>query len=287
MPSSLDEKRPHALSASSATVAVVDVEAVGRQQRRRRELRPWILLLVLWLCASYLYYPAIFSRRRGAPRRESSLAVPSVADSSLAPPQQARQQQHPVPLEIHIMSKCPDARDCLADLVLPTMERVGEKVAFRLSFIGSASDRDDSVICKHGPGECLGNMIELCAAHLYDSQPMIYLGFVMCLTRDYGRIPDQDLVMDCALEHAVDFERLNQCVSSTGGEGDDGKDGQGGMALLRESVARSERAGVTKSCTIRLDGKIRCVRDGGEWMQCDGGHTVSELVRSVEQSYEA
>jgi len=42
-----------------------------------------------------------------------------------------------VPLEAHIMSKCPDARDCLQKLVLPTMQRVSEKVNFTLSFIGT------------------------------------------------------------------------------------------------------------------------------------------------------
>lgn len=42
-----------------------------------------------------------------------------------------------VPLEAHIMSKCPDARDCLQKLVLPTMQRVSEKVDFKLSYIGT------------------------------------------------------------------------------------------------------------------------------------------------------
>lgn len=42
-----------------------------------------------------------------------------------------------VPLEAHIMSKCPDARDCLRDLVVPAMEKIADKVDFRLSFIGT------------------------------------------------------------------------------------------------------------------------------------------------------
>jgi hypothetical protein len=42
-----------------------------------------------------------------------------------------------VPLEAHIMSKCPDARDCLEMLVLPTMQQVLDKVNFTLSFIGT------------------------------------------------------------------------------------------------------------------------------------------------------
>lgn len=41
-----------------------------------------------------------------------------------------------VALEAHIMSKCPDARDCLQQLVVPTMERMSDKVDFKLSYIG-------------------------------------------------------------------------------------------------------------------------------------------------------
>jgi hypothetical protein len=43
----------------------------------------------------------------------------------------------PVPLEAHIMSKCPDALDCLRMMVLPTMERMHSKVNFTLSYIGT------------------------------------------------------------------------------------------------------------------------------------------------------
>lgn len=43
----------------------------------------------------------------------------------------------PIPLEAHIMSKCPDAQDCLKMMVLPAMQRVYDKVNFTLSFIGA------------------------------------------------------------------------------------------------------------------------------------------------------
>ncbi|KAI9883046.1 MAG: hypothetical protein M1823_005196 [Watsoniomyces obsoletus] len=147
-----------------------------------------------------------------------------------------------VPLEAHIMSKCPDSKDCLHDLILPAMQRVADKVDFKLSYIGSTSDKDDSVECKHGPPECLGNMIELCAAEIYPD-PKIYLGFTMCLTREYARIPDRELVQDCALEHGIDFGTINACVSR-----DDGY----GLSLLRESVQRTQKAGVKFSCTVRF-----------------------------------
>ena len=42
-----------------------------------------------------------------------------------------------IPLEVHVMSKCPDARDCLRDLVVPAMQNVSQDVDFRISFIGT------------------------------------------------------------------------------------------------------------------------------------------------------
>ena len=41
-----------------------------------------------------------------------------------------------VPLEAHIMSKCPDAKDCLEKLVVPSMVNISDKVNFTLSYIG-------------------------------------------------------------------------------------------------------------------------------------------------------
>lgn len=89
---------------------------------------------------------------------------------------------------------------------------------------------NDGIECLHGPSECLGNIIELCAAALYP-EPKIYLGFVMCLTNDYESIPQRGLVEDCALEHAVDFHALNECAARD--------DGEYGLELLRNSTRRS------------------------------------------------
>lgn len=41
-----------------------------------------------------------------------------------------------VALEVHVMSKCPDAKACLQALVVPAMEQLHEKIDFRMSFIG-------------------------------------------------------------------------------------------------------------------------------------------------------
>ncbi|KAK3062652.1 hypothetical protein LTS18_003620 [Coniosporium uncinatum] len=181
-----------------------------------------------------------------------------------------------VPLEIHIMSKCPDARDCMQQLVVPAMVNISSKVDFKLSFIGRATSHDDDVACMHGPGECLGNIVELCAASLYPD-PKIYLGFAMCLEAQYGKIPGEEFVRDCAAEHGVDFGKVNECMSRD--------DGAWGMGMLRESVEGTRQAGVTKSCTVRLGGEVRCIRDGGVWKDCEGGSEVKDLVGDVERLY--
>lgn len=76
----------------------------------------------------------------------------------------------------------------------------------------------------------MGNILELCSASLYPD-PKIYLGFTMCLTRDYKDIPERSLVEDCALEHGMDFDKLNACTVQD--------DGGYGMGMLRDSVRRS------------------------------------------------
>ncbi|KAI5363016.1 putative gamma interferon inducible lysosomal thiol reductase GILT [Septoria linicola] len=201
-----------------------------------------------------------------------ALMVTLIAADALADDSEGWTYPGRVPLEAHIMSKCPDARDCLHDLILPAMQKVSNKVDFKLSYIGTTTDHDDGVVCMHGQEECLGNIIELCAAHLYPD-PKIYLGFTMCLTREYQKIPERALLEDCALEHGIDFERLNKCTTD--------EDGQLAVDRLKASFNHSSSVNVTKSCTIRLNNKVRCIRDGGEWTDCEGGSKPSDLVQDI------
>ncbi|KAJ9193428.1 hypothetical protein DTO166G4_8698 [Paecilomyces variotii] len=210
-----------------------------------------------------------------------------------------------VPLEAHIMSKCPDAQDCLQQLVVPAMERINDKVDFILSFIASVSEKTSEVDCKHGPAECIGNMLMLCAANLpfppkdnaessltLGRTPTIrWLGFSNCLINSYEEIPDRNLVEDCALEHGIDFDALNHCASQQDDEDPSDEFGDAplsGIALLRESAQRSAKLGVTTSCTVRVDNSVWCIRDGGVWKDCvkDGkARNVSVLVDEVERLY--
>ncbi|RDW78656.1 GILT family protein [Aspergillus mulundensis] len=211
---------------------------------------------------------------------------------------QASTESERVPFEAHIMSKCPDAHDCIRELVVPTMERVSDKVDFKLSFIATVSNESSDVVCMHGPGECIGDMLMLCAANLpfqpedapaQSQTPTVrYLGFATCLISSYQDIPDRPLVEQCALEHGIDFDALNECVSQQ--DDDPNKPTQdgplSGIRLLRESARHSADLGVRTSCTVRLDEKVWCVRDGGTWKDCakEGeGSKVDILVDEIEK----
>ncbi|MCJ1311300.1 hypothetical protein MMC25_004971 [Agyrium rufum] len=238
----------------------------------------------------------------------SSLSTISPSSSPISTIDKTKAKKR-IPLEAHVMSKCPDARDCLRDLVLPAMEKIVEKVDFELSFIGALEPDDETVTCKHGATECLGNIFLLCAERLYPSGSEAFnpsspssmgipeedpsgrsshalnltksLGFANCLISSYKEIPSRELTEECALEHGVDFAALNACSS------DEGE--QGGYELLRNSVIRSRDARVEKSCTVRLQGEQWCVRDGGKWYGGQEGveecQSVDALVERVEGLY--
>jgi hypothetical protein len=129
----------------------------------------------------------------------------------------------------------------------------------------------------HGQTECLGNILLLCAASVYPS-PKLYLGFTGCLVRDYQDIPKKDLIQDCALEHGLSFDKLNDCMSED--------NGAYGMGLLRDSVTRSKDLGISTSCTVRLDGKTRCVADGGKFKDCEGGSKPGDLIKDITKLYD-
>jgi len=165
------------------------------------------------------------------------------------PPTTSNASPIPIPLEAHIMSKCPDARDCLIDLVVPAMSRLNPShVNFTLSYIGTTTDHDDGVECRHGPDECLGNILQLCAAKLY-RDPKQYLGFAYCMVKRLEDIPHRAMVEECAAEYGIEFQKLNDCASKD--------DGSFGIGLLRNSVTRTKEAGVTKSCTVSCNRDVK------------------------------
>ncbi|KAH6645351.1 hypothetical protein BKA67DRAFT_584833 [Truncatella angustata] len=181
-----------------------------------------------------------------------------------------------VPLEIHIITKCGNARTALTDLLLPTIERVYDKVDFRLSIV--ARPTEDGIVCKHGPEECKASIMELCAQETHpDSRT--YIGFIECLTHEYERIPERAHYEVCASKFSVDLEAVDQCATRDGGAY--------GFKLLRESAQHTIDAGVRISGTVRLNEKIYCIRDGDNWTDCPNGPSVDNLVDAIEHFHNA
>ncbi|EER24529.1 hypothetical protein D8B26_005140 [Coccidioides posadasii str. Silveira] len=267
--------------------------------RVSRFLRNTILATCLCLAIyCFSHQSHLLTRPSAIMKDRTQSPISNVGDNAGQDPNPSSKK---VPLEAHIMSKCPDAKNCFLDLIVPAMVKVHDKVDFKLSFIGNVSESSSDVSCKHGPSECVGNMLMLCAANLpfpcdpKQSKPgdkckvptIRSLGFANCLLRDYKNIPDRNIVEDCALEHGIDFKALNKCASSQSDDPSSSNGELSGLALLRESFRRSQQVGATKSCTVRVDEKEWCILDGGQWKNCQkkGADTVDGIVYEVERLY--
>lgn len=154
---------------------------------------------------------------------------------------------------------------------------IGKRRALFANHDRSITHEDDGVACKHGPSECLGNMLELCAAHHYPN-PKIYLGFTMCMSNQYDDIPSKELVEECALEHGMSFDKLNDCTTA--------EDGSFSVDMLRTSFNRTAALGIEKSCTVTVGNEIFAVRDGGEWKDLRNGSSAASLVNEVNRLYQ-
>lgn len=92
-----------------------------------RSYKRIIILAVVLITTPYLLVCVLFTQNNDL----SPLPIKDVVHTATA------HGPVRVPLEAHIMSKCPDAKDCLKDLVVPAMEKVYAKVDFKLSYIGT------------------------------------------------------------------------------------------------------------------------------------------------------
>lgn len=77
-----------------------------------------------------------FSSQNGARPLVLQGVRPSEGNTVIAPVS-SNGDRNRVKLEVHIMSKCPDAKDCLELLVFPALKELGPSIVeFKMSFIG-------------------------------------------------------------------------------------------------------------------------------------------------------
>ncbi|KAE8361304.1 hypothetical protein BDV27DRAFT_160818 [Aspergillus caelatus] len=177
-----------------------------------------------------------------------------------------------VPFEVHIESRCPDARDCLQKLVAPAYWQVEDKVDFRISYVGEVWEKPRrEVTCQHGMNECKGNKLLVCSEKHADSIGDA-LDFNTCVLSDYERVPDEGLIKECAQEHNIDYQQISDCANR-----------EEGLELLISSVERSVAVNANASCTVRVDDNVWCSRDNYEWKCPPGRGVVENLVEEIRK----
>jgi hypothetical protein len=120
---------------------------------------------------------------------------------------------------------------------------------------------------------------QLCAArytHRHASYNYLW-PFVRCQDNSFSAIGSAALFADCLTKAQYDDDaksKISTCATSSEGEG-----------LLHASAALSKKRGVSKSCTVHVNGVHRCVMDGNKWYDCPGGSEVEDFVATLCAEY--
>jgi len=136
------------------------------------------------------------------------------------------------------------------------------------------------VACKHGEQECAGNVQELCVSHHAGRGLSTWWPWLQCLNMGGPeKIGKLGYAVDCAVMSGIDWveDGIYDCLQAHPEEG---------LELLKQSMERAQLARITKSCTILVSGKTRCIRDGGEWYDCEDGHSAEELAATIQKEWE-
>lgn len=179
----------------------------------------------------------------------------------------------------------------------------------------------------HGDLECAGNAHQLCL-HAHVPLEQFYAALTCLNYGDFpGGIGTVGLTRRCADAVVIDWWKsgVGRCIQGKkaerearhavryakkfGGAGEvlppipspeeldvdaDAADleylGHQAQKRLRESIKRTNAAGISKSCTIRIASTIKheyreCVVDDGVWKGCDDGHEVADFIRVIEKEY--
>ena len=113
------------------------LSSVYRDRFLRRLALLAACLTSLWLFSRHCLFPVPESLVRYHDLDVAAAVIKEEQVQSTLGPEGTIHDTKKVPLEAHIMSKCPDAKRCLQDMVVPAMANVSDKVDFQLSYIGS------------------------------------------------------------------------------------------------------------------------------------------------------
>ncbi|KAF9112322.1 hypothetical protein BGX27_003531 [Mortierella sp. AM989] len=146
----------------------------------------------------------------------------------------------------------------------------------------STTTTTTKVTCKHGPLECAGNTQQLCFKKYFPNHK-IWVPFVVTMNSwEPRRIGEPKYAREVAkkIVDSSNYDNSEQLLDSVY----NCAKSQEGFDLLVESVQNTIDHGVSTSCTVFIDGKKRCVVDGGVWRECPEGSSVKDFVRSITEA---
>ena len=107
----------------------------------------------------------------------------------------------------------------------------------------------------HGELECAGNVQQLCAIR-HSSFP-VWWEFIQCqLNKGRSNIGKLEVAEECADSTGLGWSRISSCATSDEGE-----------RLLKENIRVTKEMGIQKSCTMMINAKVVCIKDG-TWQNC-------------------
>ncbi|CAG8482351.1 10858_t:CDS:2 [Funneliformis mosseae] len=161
------------------------------------------------------------------------------------------------------MSRCPDAVECEA-IMAEVAKEVNDISTFKTNYIATLnSSAIYGATCKHGDLECKAIPNDL-----------IFFNYLLCTHRSLNLIGSHKWAKQCSEEVGQDYGPIDECVNS-----------DIGLNLFIESVKRAKDYQANKSCTIFINGKKRCIKDGS-WYDCPKGHSVKDFINSIKNAYD-
>ena len=168
------------------------------------------------------------------------------------------------------MSKCPDARKC-ETLFAPSLIKLSPIINFTVSFIAYET-QPNQIECMHGPDECAGNKQQLCVQSMCSQTTL--LKFLQCQSRQLGNIPNNgEQRVKEASDGSLKWSDVDACVKSDKAN-----------ELFRKSLQITRSHSAKKSCTMKLNGELWCMHDGG-WYGCSEGTDEKSLIRAICKRY--
>jgi len=117
---------------------------------------------------------------------------------------------------------------------------------------------DNVPICQHGPDECFGNLVEVCANHVADDKDK-YMEFVFCMTsKTIEGLGSENAAYTCLGTAAIDTDKVKTCVTTPQGH---------------QLTAEAARLTAIQKDKAQKDPMV-----GTPWVMVGGAHVENEVL---------